>query len=268
MPSMQQISNWISQQTTIIQKNIDDSPSLSLKYSPSHKAILTLVISTVMLWGINFVASNPEVQYSVTKLWISYVGTTKFGKSLTPLIKYIFWACTCFLFYFLIPALTCRFLFRESLKNFGFSLKNLHLQLYLLLYFLLFWGLLACSYTDSFKTSYPMYRYPQKWVDLFIWEIFYLLQFVALEFFFRGFMLHGIKAKFGILSIFVCLAPYMMIHFHKPALEAFASIFAGFILGILSLRTNTIFGGILLHYLVALSMDILCLWQKGWLSYG
>jgi hypothetical protein len=35
-------------------------------------------------------------------------------------------------------------------------------------------------------------------------------------------------------------------------------------LGWLSLRTGSIFGGVMLHIMVAWSLDILALWHKGW----
>ncbi|MCP5322450.1 MAG: CPBP family intramembrane metalloprotease [Candidatus Paracaedibacteraceae bacterium] len=111
----------------------------------------------------------------------------------------------------------------------------------------------------SFQHTYPFFRVPEGisiWPNIIIWEIFYLLQFLGTEFFFRGFLIHGLKARFGFYSIFVSMIPYCMIHFQKPFLEAFGSIFAGLILGTMSLRTNSIIMGVILHFGVALTMDI------------
>ena len=59
------------------------------------------------------------------------------------------------------------------------------------------------------------------------------------------------------------LAPYCMIHFHKPMLEALGAVGAGVVLGCLSWRTGTVVYGWFLHYAVALSMDLLSLSQSG-----
>jgi hypothetical protein len=60
------------------------------------------------------------------------------------------------------------------------------------------------------------------------------------------------------------VVPYMMIHFQKPAAEAFGAVIAGSVLGVLSLRTLTIWGGIFIHCAVAVSMDVMSLLQRGW----
>ncbi|MCU0591683.1 MAG: hypothetical protein MUC57_09435 [Desulfobacterales bacterium] len=63
--------------------------------------------------------------------------------------------------------------------------------------------------------------------------------------------------------LLVMLAPYCMIHYYKPFPEALGAIGAGLVLGVLAWRTETIIYGWFLHYAVALSMDLLALWQAG-----
>jgi len=60
--------------------------------------------------------------------------------------------------------------------------------------------------------------------------------------------------------------PYVMIHFGKPAAETIGSIIAGIALGTLSLRTRSIFGGVIVHITIAYGMDIMALIQKGQLN--
>jgi membrane protease YdiL (CAAX protease family) len=95
------------------------------------------------------------------------------------------------------------------------------------------------------------------------WELIYFIQFFALEFFFRGFLLHSLKPALGPYAIFVMTVPYCMIHFGKPMPETFAAIFAGVFLGWLSFRNGNIWLGLALHCFVAFSMDILALFNKG-----
>jgi len=49
---------------------------------------------------------------------------------------------------------------------------------------------------------------------------------------------------------------YAFWHFGKPVPEAIGSIFAGYILGVIALRTRSIVGGIIVHVGVALGMDL------------
>jgi hypothetical protein len=54
-----------------------------------------------------------------------------------------------------------------------------------------------------------------------------------------------------------------MVHFGKPFGETIAAIFAGLILGTLSLKSRSIVLGIIIHYSVAITMDIFALYREG-----
>ncbi|TMQ14771.1 MAG: CPBP family intramembrane metalloprotease [Deltaproteobacteria bacterium] len=116
------------------------------------------------------------------------------------------------------------------------------------------------STTQAFRHTYPFYRLANRsYADLVIWEALYALQFLSLEFFFRGFILHGLRPALGANAVFVMLVPYCMIHYHKPLRETLGAIGAGLILGTLAMRTRSIWGSVLLHIGVATTMDVLAL---------
>ena len=180
----------------------------------------------------------------------------------------IWWASTTVCFYFVLPALFIRLALRQPLSSYGLKAKGgfKDYRLYLMMFALMVPIVLTVSGMSSFQARYPFYQVgkgegllPFFWQ----WEFFYFLQFFSLEFFFRGFMVHGLKHRFGYYSVFVMSVPYCMIHFHKPMLEALAAIAAGVILGTLSLKSRSILLGVAIHYSVAITMDIAALWRKG-----
>jgi membrane protease YdiL (CAAX protease family) len=176
------------------------------------------------------------------------------------------WAVGCVMCYFVIPALVLR-LMGKNLHDYGWTMRGLktHSPLYLLLFIPAGIAVVAVSSQSEFTRVYPFYSHPKGWLELAIWEVFYALQFMTLEFFFRGFIVHGLKESLGKVSaVIVMLFPYMMIHFPKPWMETSGAFIAGTLLGWLSLRTGSIFGGVMLHIMVAWSLDILALWHKGW----
>ena len=122
------------------------------------------------------------------------------------------------------------------------------------------------SLTSSFADKYPFFKIftdePYLGRAIIYWEIIYIFQFFCLEFFFRGFLIQSLKPSLGFYSIFVMTIPYCMIHFGKPGAEALAAIIAGVFLGWLSYTNNTIWLGLTLHCVVALTMDFLALYQK------
>ncbi len=55
--------------------------------------------------------------------------------------------------------------------------------------------------------------------------------------------------------------PYCMIHFGKTFGETLGAIVFGIMLGTLALRTRSIWGGVLIHLGVAISMDLFTVGQ-------
>ena len=93
-------------------------------------------------------------------------------------------------------------------------------------------------------------------------HIGYLIQFIGIEAFFRGYLLFTLERKIGWNAIFVMAVPYCMIHYGKPYLETHGAIVAGIVLGSLAMRTKSIYAGFLVHITVAYAMDLLALWRR------
>ena len=178
------------------------------------------------------------------------------------------WAFARIAGYVFIPALFIPLIPGLRFRDCGLSFKGFldHLWIYVFLFFIVLPAVLIVSFRPDFSNYYPFYKdthYPHGWKDFMIWEAMYFAQFVSLEFFFRGFMLHPLKKHLGAYSIFAMMVPYCMIHFGKPFLETIAAIIAGGVLGTLSLKTRSIWCGALIHITVAFSMDMAALWQTG-----
>jgi membrane protease YdiL (CAAX protease family) len=148
--------------------------------------------------------------------------------------------------------------------NLSWSGFREHVWIYVGLFAAVFPVIYLVSWSPSFYSYYPMYADAgRSWKDLLLWESLYAGQFLALEFFFRGFLVGGLGRYIGILSVPVSVMPYMMLHFAKPWPEAYAAIVAGFVLGWLAWKTKSIWGGVFIHCAVAVSMDLLALSHKG-----
>jgi membrane protease YdiL (CAAX protease family) len=121
-------------------------------------------------------------------------------------------------------------------------------------------AVIIASTTQAFRHTYPFYRMANRsHFDLWTWEAFYAAQFLSLEIFFRGFLLQGLRKALGSNAIFVMIVPYCMIHYGKPLPETFGAIGAGLILGTVAMRTKSIWGGVLIHVGVAMTMDVFAL---------
>jgi uncharacterized protein len=164
----------------------------------------------------------------------------------------------------LTAMLLIRFVLRESVLDYGVKLRGFAegWWIYLLMLAIIMPFVVYVSYHQGFRDTYPYYRVRSQeplWPYFWLWEFAYVLQFFFLEFFFRGFMVHGTRQRFGCYSIFVMTVPYCMIHFGKPLPETLGSIVAGITLGFMSLKTRSIWLGTAVHVTVAVTMDMLAL---------
>ena len=181
------------------------------------------------------------------------------------------WAAVSLLVYVVVPMLIVRLVFRERVRDYGVKLGGVFADfwVYALMMALAWPAIFLASSNARFQNTYPFYRLaPDEgaWPNLVRWELLYTLQFFGVEFFFRGFMVHGLKYRFGAYAIFVMMVPYCMLHFHKPFVEALVSIIGAIALGFMSLRTRSIWMGTAIHVSVAWSMDAASLWRQGWLG--
>ena len=179
------------------------------------------------------------------------------------------WVLVVSIFYFLVPVLAIKYLYRGSLADYGlrFRIEPGFGRLFVIVLAVMLPLVYLMSLTESFALKYPFLQIydgsPYIGWTLLIWELIYFVQFFGLEFFFRGFLVHSLKPSLGIYSIFAMTVPYTMIHFGKPPAETLSAISAGVLLGWLSYRNGNIWMGLLLHCAVAFSMDILALYNKG-----
>jgi membrane protease YdiL (CAAX protease family) len=183
----------------------------------------------------------------------------------------LFWAGGSLVTYVVLPVFVIKLVMRRRVHDFGLSVRGIlgGSWVYVAMFLLMVPILFHFSGTARFLQTYPFYKPgPDEplWPALVTWQLFYWVQFVALEFFFRGFLVHGVRHRFGIYSIFVMMVPYCMVHFGKPMPETFAAIVAGIVLGFMSLKTRSIWLGAALHIAVAATMDGLALWRLGHLG--
>ncbi len=217
-----------------------------------RKSVLVVIVSACCLAAINYFSA--AFNFYKYETFFRTVGLTEFYKGIYyylnqetyfPLWRLVYWASITIFFYAIVPMLLIKLVFKEQLREYGLKRKNIFesFSVYAILFACIFPIVLAVSFSSQFQRTYPFYTLTNTndiFPYLLIWEFFYVLQFFALEFFFRGFMVHGLKKQLGIYSVVAMVMPYCMIHFTKPLPECLGSIFAGFVLGLLSYRTGSV----------------------------
>ena len=175
------------------------------------------------------------------------------------------WALATTVLQLVIPLLLIKLVHKKRIRDHGWIAKGFfkHIWLYLGAFAFMAPFVWYASTKPEFLWRYPfVYAAREDGLVLLQWWSFYIIQFVALESFFRGYLLFTLERAFKWNACFIMAVPYCMIHFHKPAMECFGALIAGVALGAFALRFRSFYGGALLHVLVALMMDSLSFFSR------
>lgn len=123
------------------------------------------------------------------------------------------------------------------------------------------------SFFSDLQSYYPRYQFSKgeqfgeahdlaSWIPVMIYELCYGSDFVAVEVFFRGFLIHAFARTLGGYAVLAMVGSYAYLHFGKPLTEAVSSVFGGYLLGIVSYYTRSVWGGVVVHMGVAWTMEI------------
>lgn len=147
-----------------------------------------------------------------------------------------------------------------------------HLKPYFMMLLIVSPLVVAASFLPDFQQAYPQYK---PWfrnelafglsseVRTAIFTSSYATGFLAVELLFRGALVLGMFQIMGSRAVLPMAAFYCAFHFGKPMGEAIASIFGGYVLGILALHGRSIAGGIIVHLGVAMLMELMGHLQHG-----
>lgn len=218
-----------------------------MKYSSTFRASLTLLSHMIGQSGNHF-----DNQLRSTQFY--------------ELFSYTWWTSWHIIGYFILPFLVIKYILRESIIDMGwrFADTRKHWRGYLLLISPILFFIFLVSFRGDFLHHYPFYKLSSRsWLDLILWECLYLVQFLSLEFFFRGFIVNGLRPALGANAIWIMCVPYLMIHLPKLWLEATGAILFGLFLGILAIRSKSIWGGFFVHAGIAITMDATSLIKQG-----
>ena len=116
----------------------------------------------------------------------------------------------------------------------------------------------------DFAKVYPRFKHiafifpytSQPWLTAMLYEVSYTFDFVFTEVFFRGFLVLAFIRFVGPSAILPMAALYCTVHFGKPLAECVSSYVGGIILGVISYRTGSVLGGLVLHLGIGLLMEI------------
>lgn len=172
---------------------------------------------------------------------------------------YLYWHLAAFTLYLLVPLLAALLTPGEKIRELGLGLGDRRFGLTATAVVLAAFipVVFAASRFEAFSGHYPLCgAAKQSWALFFAYELSFAAYFVAWEFVFRGYLLFSFERCMGKMAVFAQMMPFVIIHYGKPQAEVFGSIVAAIALGLLALRTRSVWYGAVIHIGAALSMDL------------
>lgn len=170
-----------------------------------------------------------------------------------------------FLLMLVVPALFIRWYWKRPFTDFGcargdyaYGIKFMIVVIPLIVVPLTF----VASQMADIRQEYPLARVLLSRRDMIVWyELAHVtLYYTAWEFYFRGFLLFGLRDYFGSANaILIQTIPSCLIHLGKPEPEIIGSIVAGLILGALAIRTRSFWYGMVIHAAIGVLTDLFVL---------
>lgn len=255
--------NAIDEQAKVDREHCDE---VTLK----NRAWVVIAVACVCLLMLHYLkySSNLSTVIPMLESWFSDSRgqwlRAYYNSQYRELLGYVWWGSWHLLAFILIPVFAIKVLLKQPLRDYGLQLGDVHKHWlgYVLLTTPIIGFAIMASFRSDFANHYPFYDLAHiSWLDLILWECIYITQFIAVEFFFRGFLVNGLRTQLGSLSVAVMCLPYLMLHFPKLWLESTGAILFGFFLGVLALKSRSIWGGVAVHVAIALTMDFAAMIQ-------
>ncbi len=225
-----------------------------------HKIILELDRKVIIIFLSVAVLQTVSYYYSSRRFFRNYIFDYIQPEYDPYLIEFLYWFTTDFITLFIIPVFIIKLLLKENLIDYGLSVGDLKTGIKVSIIFLLIMTpiIWLVSSTDGFVQKYPhLPSARESWSQFFIYESGMLLYMFAWEFVWRGFMLFGLKEKFGYYAVLIQMIPFVILHNGKPELETFGAIAGGIALGILALRTKSFYYCVVVHIAVMFMIDFI-----------
>ena len=179
----------------------------------------------------------------------------------SELVFLTWWALATIVIY-VVPAMIYARANGQRVRTYGLSLGTFvgEMWIFAIILPVIVAGAWFASSQPRFQQVYPFFK---GWPggdgtlgQMLAWWALYASTFVALEFFFRGFLVTAGFELIGWWAIPAMAAPYCLLHLDKPVPEMVTSLFGGLLLGVVALRTHSILAGVLAHVTLAIGTDL------------
>jgi membrane protease YdiL (CAAX protease family) len=212
-------------------------------------ALLTTPIVTVL-----------AQQFANAPTWLALAGGSP--RDATVLLRARAWEVgLTFVLYAVVPLIVARVCgVRANELGLGFGESRRWLRVVALVLAVAVPLVIALSFTTRFQQVYPSFPAAVAGGPVLAGSLALLaLLLLAVELLFRGFLLAMLRPALGGYALYVMIVPYALVH--RDLVESLGAVGVGLLLGVLALRSRSIWPGWLAHTSVAFCIELCAVWQ-------
>ncbi len=151
------------------------------------------------------------------------------------------------LYYAVFPVLVILIILRKNPLDYGLRWGSPRIWGYYVLIVCL--AAAVILYASSFFTALQSY-YSQADFNFITYALLQIVSLGAQEFFYRGYLLFGLKEKLGEGSILLQMVPFALMHLGKPELETISTVITGILFGYIAWRGKSFWPAFFIHLFI------------------
>lgn len=178
----------------------------------------------------------------------------------SSIASYLYWFISDIIILLIIPLLIIKINFKERIIDYGINFRNFSkgskiTMISVVVILIIIW--LVSSFADLSQLHSQINLFDSSVSVILLFEILLLIYVFAWEFIWRGFMIFGLEKQFGMNVIWIQMIPFVLLHYNKNMYEVIGAIFGGLFLGLLSYKTRSIIYGVIIHYTMFVTADLI-----------
>ena len=150
------------------------------------------------------------------------------------------------IYYVILPVFVILFILRDNPLDYGFRIGNYRIWLpYVFITIVL--GVPVLLIGSRFASVHQYYVRQFNYYEFFTSAVVILF---AWEYLLRGFLLFGLKKRFGEVSIIIQMVPFVLLHLGKPEAETLSCIVTGLWFGWIAYRGKSFWPAFIIHVFI------------------
>ncbi len=232
---------------------------------PFLKPLFAASKRQVVLWGVLIVMLLLKLYEGDKAFFVKHFSHLDVDEQTFLWLKWVWHHAGSLLFMFLIPVIFIKTMLKEKLLDYGLGMGDYKFGLkatlaaFIIMPFVVYQTAQNPEHAEFYRSQFPLVLANSSALMFGLWALTYLPHYIGWEFLFRGFVGLGFKKEMGVFAAMMLqVLLTTLMHIGKPQGETWGTVFGGIYLGLLTVRTGSIWYATAFHLYIGLLNSWFC----------